>query len=67
MSNLIAAYKKATVLEDQKKYAERALELGWNSTDQETIQGLTTYIDYAQKNNLTEVVSIAKLQIEVLK
>ncbi|MDR2222918.1 MAG: SH3 domain-containing protein [Flavobacteriaceae bacterium] len=67
MNQLITAYKKATTVEDQKKYAERILELGWNGTDQEAIQGLTTYVDYAQKNNLTEILSLTKLQIDVLK
>lgn len=66
MEDLITAYKKATVYEDQKKYAERILELGWNSEHSETSKALKIYADFANKNNLPNVAELSNLQAKAL-
>ncbi len=66
-SDLKNQNKKAQTLEDQKKFAERILELGWNSNDKEKETALRLYADFASKNNQTEVAEICLLQADVLK
>lgn len=60
-------YKKAETLEDQKKFAERILELGWNSNPEENEAALRLYAEFASKNNQLEVAEICLLQADVLK
>lgn len=67
MDELIQAYKTATEISEQRKYAERILELGWNSPDKETIQAIQTYVDFATKQNETDKIELLKIQVEVLK
>lgn len=66
LEHLIADYKKATSPEDEKKYAERILELGWNSERAENISALYIFAAYAKKNNLTEIAEISTLQAQAL-
>lgn len=66
LENLISLYKKASTAEDQKKYAERILELGWNSNLKEKIKALEIYAEYANKNNLPNTAEITLLQSKVL-
>jgi len=67
MSELIQAYKGATEVNEQRKYAERILELGWNSEDKETQKAIQLYIDFATKQDETEKVELLKLQLDVFK
>lgn len=60
-------YKKAETLEDQKKFAERILELGWNSNPEENEAALRLYAEFASKNNQPDVAEISLLQADVLK
>lgn len=60
-------YKKAQTLEDQKKFAERILELGWNSNSKENEAALRLYAEFATKNNQPQVAEICLLQANVLK
>lgn len=66
LAELTAEYKNASTAEEQKKYAERILELGWNSGRKENIQALNLFADYAGKNNLTDVSEICRLQAQAL-
>jgi len=52
---------------EQRKYAERILELGWNSEDAITQKAMQLYIDFATKQGETEKVELLKMQLEVLK
>ena len=67
MSELIQAYKSATEVGEQRKYAERILELGWNSEDAETQKAIQLYIDFASKQGENEKVELLKLQLDVFK
>lgn len=67
LDDLISEYKKASTPEDRKKYAERILELGWNSSPKETSKALKTYADFAQKNNQTAVAELSLLQANALE
>lgn len=67
LSELTTEYQKASTAEDQKKYAERILELGWNSERKKNIKALELFANYAQKNNLADVSEISRLQAQVLK
>lgn len=67
MSELIQAYKAATEVSEQRKYAERILELGWNSEDATTQKAIQLYIDFATKQDETDKVELLKMQLEVLK
>ncbi|WKW46548.1 SH3 domain-containing protein [Myroides sp. JBRI-B21084] len=60
-------YKKAQTLEEQKKFAERILELGWNSNPSENEAALRLYADFALKNNQPQIAEICLLQADVLK
>ena len=66
LENLLEAYKKSTSPEDQKKYIERILELGWNSDRIVNAKALRTYSEYVQKNGQAEIAALAKLQAEIL-
>lgn len=66
LENLISLYKKASTAEDQKKYAERILELGWNSNLKEKIKALEIYAEYANKNNLPNIAELSNLQAKAL-
>ena len=65
--DLKQSYKTAKTPEDEKKYAERILELGWNSDRIDNAESLKIFADYAKKNNLTEIAEICLLQAEALK
>lgn len=65
--DLKESYQTAKTTEDKKKYAERILELGWNSDRIDNIEALTIFADYAKKNNLNEASEISLLQAEALK
>lgn len=67
LDELIQAYKYATDTQDQKKYAERVLELGWNSAHYYTIQALDVFVEYAKNNNLMELAEINQLKKQVLE
>lgn len=67
LSELKNQYKKAHTLEDQKKFTERILELGWNSIAKEKEAALRLYAEFASKNNQPEVAEICLLQAEVFK
>lgn len=67
MSELIQAYKASSEVGEQRKYAERILELGWNSEDKETQTAIQLYIDFATKQDETEKVELLKMQLEVFK
>ncbi|SFO26456.1 SH3 domain-containing protein [Paenimyroides ummariense] len=67
LSDLKNQYKKASTLEDQKKFAERILELGWNSNPEENEAALRLYAEFASKNNQQDVAQICLLQADVLK
>lgn len=67
LSDLKNQYKKAQTLEDQKKFAERILELGWNSNPEENEAALRLYAEFASKNNQPEVAENCLLQADVLK
>ena len=67
MSELIQAYKATTDVSEQRKYAERILELGWNSEDAVTQKAIQLYIDFATKQDENEKVELLKLQLEALK
>lgn len=66
LEELADEYQKAMTSEEQKKYAERILELGWNSNKSENIKALNLFADYAGKNNLPGVSEICKLQAQAL-
>ncbi|MCO7724691.1 SH3 domain-containing protein [Myroides odoratimimus] len=67
LNNLITNYKKATDPKDQKRFIQRIVELGWNSSQDETALALGVFAEYADKNNRPEKATIARLQAEVLK
>ncbi|MGG5578819.1 SH3 domain-containing protein [Myroides sp. C15-4] len=67
MNELIQAYKATTEVSEQRKYAERILELGWNSEDTATQKAIQLYIDFATKQDEMEKVELLKLQLEALK
>lgn len=67
LTSLKNQYNKAENLEDQKKFAERILELGWNSNRSENETALRLYADFALKNNQPDVAEICLLQADVLK
>lgn len=67
LDELITAYKYATDAQEQKKYAERVLELGWNSAHYYTIQALDIFVDYAKNNNLMELAEINQLKKQALE
>ncbi len=66
LENLLDLYKKSTSLDEQKKYIERILELGWNSDRIDNAKALRTYSEYAQKNGQAEIAALAKLQAATL-
>lgn len=66
-SDLKKQYNNAQTLEDQKKFAERILELGWNSNANENEAALRLYAEFASKNNQPQVAEISLLQADVLK
>lgn len=59
-------YQKATSLEEQKKWIERLLELGWNSDRLENAEALKLFSQFAKNNNQPEVAELAFLQAEAL-
>ena len=67
LSDLKNQYKKAETIEEQKKFAERILELGWNSIPEENEAALRLYAEFASKNNQPDVAEICSLQADVLK
>ncbi|WP_410880877.1 SH3 domain-containing protein [Myroides sp. DW712] len=67
MNELIQAYKATTDVSEQRKYAERILELGWNSEDAVTQKAIQFYIDFATKQDENEKVELLKMQLEVFK
>ncbi|MGS4346993.1 SH3 domain-containing protein [Myroides odoratus] len=67
MNELIQAYKDTTDVSEQRKYAERILELGWNSEDAVTQKAIQLYIDFATKQDENEKVELLKMQLEVFK
>ncbi|WCM41895.1 SH3 domain-containing protein [Flavobacterium sp. CBA20B-1] len=67
LSDLKNQYKKAETLEEQKKFAERILELGWNSNPDENEDALRLYAEFASKNNQKDVAEICLLQADALK
>lgn len=67
MDELVQAYKAATETSEQRKYAERILELGWSSEGKEMQKALQTYIDFAEKQGDTEKAERLKMQLEVVK
>lgn len=67
MNELIQAYKATTDVSEQRKYAERILELGWNSEDAVTQKAIQLYIDFATKQDENEKVELLKMQLEVFK
>lgn len=67
LSDLKNQYKKAETLEEQKKFAERILELGWNSNADENEAALRLYAEFASKNNQPQVAEICLLQADALK
>ncbi|UUV21636.1 SH3 domain-containing protein [Paenimyroides aestuarii] len=67
LSVLKNQYKKAETLEEQKKFAERILELGWNSNPDENEDALRLYAEFASKNNQKDVAEICSLQADALK
>lgn len=67
LTNLKKEYKKALTLEDQKKFAERILELGWSSNANENEAALRLYAEFASKTNQPQVAQICLLQADVLK
>ncbi|WP_010253407.1 SH3 domain-containing protein [Myroides injenensis] len=67
MKELINQYYSSKEPKEQKKYAERILELGWNSETKETIKALTLFSEYTSTNNLEELAVLTKLQKEVLE
>ena len=67
LSDLKNQYKKAETLEEQKKFAERILELGWNSNPDENEVALRLYAEFASKNNQKDVAEICSLQADALK
>ena len=67
LTELIATYNKANTTAEKKKYAERILELGWNSTTKENLQALSLFIAYAEANEMHEVATRLQLQKEVIK
>lgn len=67
LSDLKNQYKKAETLEEQKKFAERILELGWNSNPDENEVALRLYAEFASKNNQKDVAEICSLQADFLK
>lgn len=67
LSDLKNQYKNAETLEEQKKFAERILELGWNSNPDENEDALRLYAEFASKNNQKDVAEICLLQADALK
>lgn len=67
MRELIDLYHSSKEPKEQKKYAERILELGWNSETKETIKALAIFSEYARANDLEELATLTKLQKEVLE
>lgn len=67
LSELYTAYQNSTTSEDMKKYAERILELGWNSMPAENAEALEIYASYAEFVGNTSGARLCKLQAEVLK
>lgn len=67
LSELMHAYNKAIEPTDKKKYAERILELGWNSNKLENAKALEFFSEYAKQNNLTDLAMLTQLQAKALK
>lgn len=67
LDDLISDYKNAATAEDQKKYAERILELGWNSERTETAKALKIFADFAKKNNEPNIAELSLLQATALE
>jgi len=67
LNELISDYNKAIDNKEQKKWAERILELGWNSSINENIKALEFYKNYADANESDEIKSRIKNQLIFLK
>ena len=67
LKDLYFAYQNSTTAEDMKKYAERILELGWNSSASENAEALDIYAYYANFSENYNVAKLCKLQAEVLR
>lgn len=67
LSELMQAYNKAIEPTDKKKYAERILELGWNSNKLENTKALEFFSEYAKQNNLTDLATLTQLQAKALQ
>lgn len=60
-------FENSKEIYEQKKWAERILELGWNSDKKETIEALQIYQQYAQKNETPERRTRVENQLNILK
>lgn len=67
LKELHTLYQNSTTAEDMKKYAERILELGWNSMPQENAEALEIYAYYAEFVGNYSVAKLCRLQAETMK
>src|SRR5690606_14515157 len=67
MRELYTLYQNSTTAEDMKKYAERILELGWNSMPEENAEALEIYAYYAEFVGNHSVAKLCRLQAETMK
>lgn len=67
LDQLISQYNAVNTTDEQKKYAERILELAWNSSTKDIIKALEIFIEYAETNELTSLANQSKLLLEMHK